>query len=456
MAVVVRDNENTTVLPLMADDATGGDVVIPSMIIGLSAGNRIAVALDSNVSVLVTLQWNLPHPDNRVEWTMWTSSDDLISVDFKRQFAKVTASLGKHALFTPHYYLETGGMYGCTTNQESAACKNMCSNSGRYCSIHPSQDATTGLFGKKVVQENLRQICLWRTHLQDANLDDPQLWFQYVNKFQDQCMPASRWSQECSEDVMRKMGLNVSAVQHCVTTSGGAEENGGVNSLLASELALKAANGIFFFPTVTINTVVFSGSLSCRSPIQRHTCGLLSALCSGFAPGTVPSTCLVTECELGARPDECGVCNQKNVKDACGVCFVNSSMVGFNLSCAGCDGVSHSAAVKDVCGVCKGPGKDKCGLCLPLSSPSRIPLDSSRSCDERTGAFQKPPTPEPDNGIPVSDIVLWCSGIITAVGFAVFCLMRRREDRMRSNVDALLKSYLPIETQALMNQESRW
>jgi len=206
---------------------------------------------------------------------------------------------------------------------------------------------------------------------------------------------------------------------------------------------------------VTINTVVFSGSLSCRDPIQRHTCGLLSALCSGFALGTAPNTCLVTDCELGTLPDDCGVCNQRNVKDACGVCFVNSSMPGFNKSCAGCDGLPHSEAANDVCGVCKGPGKDKCGLCLPLDSPDRIAVDSSRSCDDRKGAaFQRQPTPEPNNGVPVYAIVLWCLMIVAVVGFAVFCIMRRREDRMRSDVDALLRSYLPMETQALMNQDT--
>lgn len=452
IAAVIEDNENVTGLPLMADDATGGDIVIPSMVVSLADGTRIVRSIDSSVPVLVTLQWNLPHPDNRVEWELWTSSDDSSSIAFKQQFAKVTASLNNSALFIPHYYFDSGGLYGCTVNQETAECKSMCTNGGRYCSIQPGEDAMKGLTGAEVVRENLRQMCLWQSHKQETN--GPDLWFQYVNKFQSECAsPPLNWTQACSEAVMTKLRLNASAVRACVTSSGGVGVNDGVNSLIATEIKRRAESGIFFVPTVTINTVVFTGALSCRDPIQRHTCALLSALCSGFAAGTEPNTCKVTSCELGTLPDECGLCNQRNVKDACGICFVNTSMAGFNQSCAGCDGVPNSGALKDECGVCKGPGKDKCGLCLPLDNPDRIPADSSRSCDDRQGAaFQGPSGSE--GGIPVYAIIVWCAVIVAVVGFAMFCIMRRREDRMRNDVDQLLRSYLPLETQTLINERN--
>ena len=68
-----------------ADDGQGGSVQIPSYLISKYDGQQLKDCI-SGVStlagctgqdyVVVKLSWDLPKPDNRVEWELWTSADD--------------------------------------------------------------------------------------------------------------------------------------------------------------------------------------------------------------------------------------------------------------------------------------------------------------------------------------------------------------------------------------------
>lgn len=49
------------------------------------------------------MTWSLPSPDDRVEWSLWTSSNDTSSQAFKLEFRDMIQALGKHQYFTPYY-----------------------------------------------------------------------------------------------------------------------------------------------------------------------------------------------------------------------------------------------------------------------------------------------------------------------------------------------------------------
>jgi len=54
------------------------------------------------------MTWSLPSPDDRVEWSLWTSANDTSSQAFKMDFKDMIQALGKHQYFTPYYQVRRG------------------------------------------------------------------------------------------------------------------------------------------------------------------------------------------------------------------------------------------------------------------------------------------------------------------------------------------------------------
>eukprot|EP00483_Globobulimina_turgida_P010695 UN10716 len=55
---------------------------------------------------IATIEWGLPHPDDRVEYELWTSSNDYLGSRFKHNFNTTAILLDKvkDTQFTPHMY----------------------------------------------------------------------------------------------------------------------------------------------------------------------------------------------------------------------------------------------------------------------------------------------------------------------------------------------------------------
>ena len=58
--------------------------------------------------------------------------------------------------------------WGCTLGSGNL-CGDQCSPQGKYCNPDPDHDVYGGVSGVDVVNENLRQLCVWHTHY--ANQD---------------------------------------------------------------------------------------------------------------------------------------------------------------------------------------------------------------------------------------------------------------------------------------------
>ena len=110
--------------------------------------------------VELKLSWSMPHPDNRVEWTWWTSSADPFSSQLKTQFRPVAAAIGKQAKLSLRYSVVAGADIGCypkKDQKDAGLCGRQCTNEGRYCA--PTWPVPSSF----VVEENLRQLCLFQT-----------------------------------------------------------------------------------------------------------------------------------------------------------------------------------------------------------------------------------------------------------------------------------------------------
>ena len=115
--------------------------------------------------VNINLDWrkSVIHPDDRVEYELWTNNNDECGakcntqLEFATNFKGAAQILEKssYTQFTPHYIT----WYCPQAFTVSKQCKAQCINHGRYCAPDPEQDFSREYDGKDVVLENLRQLC---------------------------------------------------------------------------------------------------------------------------------------------------------------------------------------------------------------------------------------------------------------------------------------------------------
>lgn len=193
---------------------------IPSALIERSFGESLKQALKKGEEIVLKLDWreSMPHPDQRVEYELWTNSNDECGtrcdeqMNFIKNFKGHAQILerGGYTMFTPHYIT----WYCPKPFILSSQCKSQCINHGRYCAPDPEQDFGEGFEGKDVVFENLRQLCVHRV----ANESNRSwVWWDYVTDFHIRCsMKEKRYSKECAEDVMKSLGKRVLIQYFCI------------------------------------------------------------------------------------------------------------------------------------------------------------------------------------------------------------------------------------------------
>eukprot|EP01084_Bolivina_argentea_P182922 315715_1 len=371
---------------------------------------------------IATIEWGLPHPDDRVEYELWTSSNDYLGSRFKHNF-NTTAILLDEAgdtQFTPHMYILNGSHWGCDemiNGTYTLTCKQQCTNNGRYCAVDPEYDLSIGLNGMDVIQENLRSLCVWEYDKQQRGIMDDIMWWDYAVLWDENCGVYSNSSNNfhvnCSYLQMNKLdntGGLATFVYNCINQSGGYGYHSGDNSILRSETKLKYNSSIYALPMVRVNEFLIHGNIDCKPPVTQHTCSVLAAICAEFIQGTQPDVCSWTP-----SPTE-GVCNDTDI-DCNGECFghslIDSCQQCLLISdpqwneCIGCNGKNETFDCRNICGsdydvnpcgycknihlknfqtygmdcngVCEGTKRyDKCKQCLEESDPQ---FDNCVDCE---------------------------------------------------------------------------
>jgi len=147
--------------PIMADDGSGTDISIPSFLMFKKDADQVKAQVKANNPVQMEMAWNLPTPDDRVEYDLWTVPSDKVSQDFQKTFKTAAKALGSHAYFSPHMYIYDGVKSRCRGQDGQSMCYNLCTNHGRYCATDPDNDLDKGISGADVVTESLRRMCIW-------------------------------------------------------------------------------------------------------------------------------------------------------------------------------------------------------------------------------------------------------------------------------------------------------
>ena len=275
---------------------------IPTALVARDVGERLRSALvDGDEDVILELSWreSIANPDGRVEWELWTTSNDGCgpSCDeqalFKRDVAAIAATLDEEGFtrFAPHFKTRPCVVSGSpAAAPASAECDRQCIHGGRYCALtSPKEGAYTG---SDVVSEDKRQLCLYDFL---ASRDKRSVWWEYASAFAEQCtMREGSFGLECSMDLIRKLEQThakvLEGLEGAVSRCSDGDDDDRPHPLLeaqrqAETAGFRAGRGhVLMTPTLIINDAQYRGRLA--------TGGVLRALCSGFQEGTEPAVCL--------------------------------------------------------------------------------------------------------------------------------------------------------------------
>ncbi|KAK6143617.1 hypothetical protein DH2020_023965 [Rehmannia glutinosa] len=280
------------------------NITIPSALVDKSFGEQLKKAISGGDMVNVNLDWReaVPHPDDRVEYELWTNSNDECGVkcdmlmEFVKDFKGAAQILekGGYTQFTPHYIT----WYCPQAFTISKQCKSQCINHGRYCAPDPEQDFSVGYEGKDVVLENLRQLCVFKVANETKK---PWVWWDYVTDFQIRCpMKEKKYNKECADGVIRSLGLDLKKIEKCM----GDPEADSDNPVLKEEQDAQVGKGsrgdVTILPTLVVNNRQYRGKLEKGA--------VLKALCAGFEETTEPSVCLSGDVETNECLDNNGGC----------------------------------------------------------------------------------------------------------------------------------------------------
>lgn len=301
-AVLVADDKVESLITMDTPDEgkyseLTQNISIPAVLIEKRLGDSLKQVLASSELVNLNLDWreSLPHPDERVEYELWTNSNDICGTkcdaqaEFKSSFKGVAQLLekGGYTKFIPHYIT----WYCPEAFVESTQCKSQCINNGRYCAPDPESDFSKGYDGKDVVLENLRQLCVFEVATAKYR---PWVWWDYVTDFRIRCpMKDKLYNQDCAEKVIESLSLSVKDVRACMMDP----KQDADNPLLKKEQDAQIGKGergdVTILPTLIINNKQYRGKLD-KGAVTK-------AICSGFQETTEPPVCL----SEGVETNEC-------------------------------------------------------------------------------------------------------------------------------------------------------
>ncbi|KAF9621210.1 hypothetical protein IFM89_016704 [Coptis chinensis] len=317
-ALLVADNVEEPLITMDSPQEDGAsaakyieNITIPSALVTKEFGEKLKKAVSSGDMVSVNLDWReaVPHPDDRVEYELWTNSNDECGpkcdmlINFVKDFKGAAQILekGGYTQFTPHYIT----WYCPQAFTISKQCKSQCIHRGRYCAPDPEQDFTHGYEGKDVVVENLRQLCV---HKVAKEAKKSWIWWDYVTDFQIRCpMKEKKYNKECADGVIKSLGLDNKKIEKCMGDSNADSDNPVLKEEQEAQVGKGTRGDVTILPTLVVNNRQYRGKLA-KSAV-------LKAICSGFEETTEPAVCLSDDIETNECLDNNGGCWKDKVSN---------------------------------------------------------------------------------------------------------------------------------------------
>ena len=153
--------------------------------------------------------------------------------------------------------------------------------------VDPDNQIGKGVSGADVVQENLRQLCIWDDAKTTLQTDGGAKWWDYSIQFAAECKGtgtvSTSFSTECSQRVHDEVGLSWATTLQCVSDAGGYGPDDGVNTRIQAEIDARTGQkrgNIFTLPSIIVNEIIARGGVKPD--------GVLQMICAGFLEGTAP------------------------------------------------------------------------------------------------------------------------------------------------------------------------
>eukprot|EP00536_Pseudo-nitzschia_multiseries_P014189 jgi/Psemu1/262024/estExt_Genewise1Plus.C_6660019 len=285
----------------MADDGSGSDISIPSMMIAKNEYMKLKKVINSKPNstgiVVAEISWHVPKFVNKVTMDLWYSPINTHTKQFMASnFSVLARAFDLNEIhgnshyneeydprmnllrFYEHPVLLDGKALGCLGNTDSPdePCYNLCTNGGRYC--HASHRRSDG---KDVVKEALRRKCIAKDY------KSPKFYWDYIDHFSKYCWDADFFANEkCVEDAYKHSNIDKSIIDSCFEDSGDPDKDT-ENALLQRSLDLQIKLGIHKSPSVAINHDL--NAMLALEGLNPHT--VLYQLCETFAYGQKPHVC---------------------------------------------------------------------------------------------------------------------------------------------------------------------
>jgi PA domain len=259
----------------LVNDGSAGDISIPSFLLYKDdAANIMEAMMHHNQTVLMELTWGLqPIKDDVVSsdpirYHLWTTAHDpLLDHEALRAIRLVDkAFTNEEAIFSPHYMVLDGSRFGCTgdassygdKNYSNPACDELCTNHGRYCTVH-----TKSLNGYQILQETVRQMCIWRLYssTDDEHPDggDSDIYWEYIMHHRKHCRGLNEYDNDkCIIEAYEHAGIPLDyhkrskIIEDCMNQVGDLKADS-TNPLLEYHVDTTMEYGIVQVPTMTVN-----------------------------------------------------------------------------------------------------------------------------------------------------------------------------------------------------------
>jgi hypothetical protein len=314
---IVMDNQQEDIsYVIMSDDGTGMGIMIPSLLIGKGDGQLLKQFLEDNGGMkymkkavepeldesdlgedeqeeedirknknkkkpkkdtektektdeqklieqsALLVSFEMPHPDQRVEYDIWYSSIDDRALDFMTEFQKYDEMLNDKVLMTPHFVT-----WGCPDCEEAFK-KNDCFGDGKYCAI---QHNSVSMNGKEIILEDLRQQCIYKKN--PTNKTD--LFWEYIREAHSLC--PGYINSDCSKQAHTKLKMDYKSIMDCVDETfrrGNSNDYRDENTALAREKDYWNQYGAHFYPSIVINNRTYRGAFEPEA--------VFNSICAGF------------------------------------------------------------------------------------------------------------------------------------------------------------------------------
>ncbi|KAL0547596.1 hypothetical protein IC582_017536 [Cucumis melo] len=355
-AVLVADHLDEPLITMDSPEEDGStatyveNITIPSALIRKGFSEQLKKEINAGEMVSLSLDWReaVPHPDDRVEYELWTNSNDECGfkcdmlMEFLKDFKGAAQILERrrYTQFTPHYIT----WFCPQAFTLSRQCKSQCINHGRYCAPDPEQDFSSGYDGKDVVIENLRQLCVFRAA---NNTGKPWIWWDYVTDFQIRCpMKEKKYNKECAHSVIKSLGLDMDSIEKCMGDPDADSENPVLKEEQQAQIGKGSRGDVTILPTLVVNNRQYRGKLAKGA--------VLKAICAGFEEATEPSICLSSDIETNECLENNGGCWQDK---AANLTACKDTYRGRVCECPLVDGVQLKGDGYTICEVARGPGR---------------------------------------------------------------------------------------------------